>query len=97
MKNKGIAAHGRSFLPAGRPAVICILAGALALLGPSWIGIAPAQGAGCPDAIRVGTVFPMTGRKGRPGTYQVEGIRLAMELINAKGGVFVKECESACR
>lgn len=37
-------------------------------------------------------VFPMTGREGRPGTYQVEGIRLAMELINAKGGVYVKEC-----
>jgi len=31
------------------------------------------QSAGCPDAIRVGMVFPMTGREGRPGTYQVEG------------------------
>jgi branched-chain amino acid transport system substrate-binding protein len=65
---------------------------ALALLGPWWSGTAAAQKAGCPDAIRVGMVFPMTGREGRPGTYQVEGIRLAMELINAKGGVNVKEC-----
>ncbi len=34
----------------------------------------------------------MTGREGRPGTYQVEGIKLAMEQINATGGVNVKAC-----
>ncbi len=34
----------------------------------------------------------MTGREGRPGTYQVEGIKLAMEQINATGGVSVKAC-----
>ncbi len=65
---------------------------ALALPGPWWAGLAAAQGAACPDAIRVGLVFPMTGREGRPGTYQVEGIKLAMEQINATGGVSVKAC-----
>lgn len=92
MKNRGIGVHGSSRRPAVRPAIACIVAGALSLLGPWWSGIASAESAGCPDAIRVGLVFPMTGREGRPGTYQVEGIRLAMDLINAKGGVNVKEC-----
>lgn len=64
----------------------------LAMVGPWWNGGDLAQGATCPDAIRVGLVFPMTGREGRPGTYQVEGIKLAMEHINAKGGVNVKAC-----
>jgi branched-chain amino acid transport system substrate-binding protein len=92
MKNTGIGMHGSSRPPAARPAIVCIVVGVMALLGPWWSGIATAQSAGCPDAIRIGLVFPMTGREGRPGTYQVEGIRLAMELINAKGGVYVKEC-----
>ena len=64
----------------------------VALTGPWWTGMAAAQGGGCPDTIRVGLVFPMTGREGRPGTYQVEGIKLAMEQINANGGVNVKAC-----
>ena len=92
MKDTGIRAHGGSHRPAARTTIACIVVGSLALLGPWGSGIAAAQSAGCPDAIRVGMVFPMTGREGRPGTYQVEGIRLAMELINAKGGVYVKEC-----
>lgn len=92
MKTIGIGVHGRSRRPTVPQAIACIAVGALALLGPWWSGIAAAQSAGCPDAIRIGLVFPMTGREGRPGTYQVEGIRLAMELINAKGGVYVKEC-----
>lgn len=92
MKTIGIGVHGSSRRPTVPQAIVCIAVGALALLGPWWSGIAAAQSAGCPDAIRIGLVFPMTGREGRPGTYQVEGIRLAMELINAKGGVYVKEC-----
>jgi len=64
----------------------------LPLTGPGWTGIAAAQGGACPDAIRVGLIFPLTGREGRPGTYQVEGIKLAMEQINATGGVNVKVC-----
>lgn len=51
-----------------------------------------AQAAACPDTIRVGMVFPLTGREARPGNYQVEGIRLAMNQINAAGGVNVKAC-----
>lgn len=92
METTGFGTHGASRRSAVRTATACFVAGALALLGPWHGGIAAAQSAGCPDAIRIGMVFPMTGREGRPGTYQVEGVRLAMELINAKGGVYVKEC-----
>lgn len=65
---------------------------AAAAIGPSPGGSPEALAAACPEAIRVGLVFPLTGREGRPGTYQIEGIRLAMEQINAKGGVNVKAC-----
>ncbi|HSB72434.1 MAG TPA: amino acid ABC transporter substrate-binding protein [Candidatus Methylomirabilis sp.] len=70
--------------------VLCLLAAAT-LAG--WAGEGQAgQATTCPDAIRIGMVFPQTGREGRPGTYQVEGIKLAIEQINAKGGVNVKAC-----
>ena len=72
--------------------LIVSLALVLALTGPWWPGTTAAQAAACPDEIRVGLVFPTTGREGRPGTYQVEGIKLAMEQINASGGVNVKAC-----
>jgi branched-chain amino acid transport system substrate-binding protein len=65
---------------------------ALTLIAPWVTGVVVAQGAACPEAIRVGLVFPTTGREGRPGTYQVEGIKLAIEQINAPGGVSVKAC-----
>ena len=92
METTGFRVHGASRRPAARTAAACIVVGALALLCPWQGAVAAAKGAGCPESIRIGMVFPMTGREGRPGTYQVEGIRLAMEQINAKGGVFVKEC-----
>ena len=79
-------------LPQGRWRcfVLCLLA-AVTLAG--WVGEGRAgQATSCPEAIRIGMVFPQTGREGRPGTYQVEGIKLAIEQINAKGGVNVKAC-----
>lgn len=82
----------RRLPPSVLRSLVCLVALASVMLGPWWTGRAAAQGTTCPDAIRVGLVFPMTGREGRPGTYQVEGIRLAMEQINAKGGVNVKAC-----
>jgi len=72
--------------------LILLVVLALALTGSWWTGGTTAQAAACPDEIRVGLVFPMTGREGRPGTYQVEGVKLAMEQINGAGGVNVKAC-----
>src|SRR5947209_7019277 len=43
------------------------------------------------DAILIGVVLPTTGREGKPGQYQKEGIELAIKKINDGGGVFVKE------
>jgi branched-chain amino acid transport system substrate-binding protein len=39
--------------------------------------------------IKVGVVLPITGREGKPGTYQREGIQLAMKQINDAGGLQV--------
>jgi branched-chain amino acid transport system substrate-binding protein len=47
---------------------------------------APAQ---AQNEIKVGVVLPTTGREGKPGTYQKEGIELAMKQINDAGGVQV--------
>ena len=43
--------------------------------------------------IRIGVILPMTGREAKPGQYQKEGIELAMQQINQKGGVFVRELD----
>ena len=42
------------------------------------------------DTISVGVVLPITGREGKPGQYQKEGIDLAIKKINDAGGVSVK-------
>lgn len=43
------------------------------------------------DAIIVGVVLPITGREGKPGQYQKEGIELAIKQINDAGGITVKD------
>jgi branched-chain amino acid transport system substrate-binding protein len=42
------------------------------------------------DSISIGVVLPITGREGKPGQYQKEGIDLAIKKINDAGGVSVK-------
>jgi len=54
---------------------------------------APAFGhavAAADDTISVGVVLPITGKEGKPGQYQKEGIELAIKQINDKGGVSIK-------
>jgi len=43
------------------------------------------------DSITVGVVLPVTGKEGKPGLYQKEGIELAIKQINDGGGIFVKD------
>jgi branched-chain amino acid transport system substrate-binding protein len=43
------------------------------------------------NAITVGVVLPITGREGKPGQYQKEGIELAIRQINDAGGITVKD------
>jgi branched-chain amino acid transport system substrate-binding protein len=42
------------------------------------------------DSITLGVVMPISGREGKPGQYQKEGIELAIKQINDQGGVTVK-------
>ncbi len=42
------------------------------------------------DTINIGVVLPITGKEGRPGQYQKEGIDLAIKQINDSGGIMVK-------
>jgi len=42
------------------------------------------------DSITIGVVLPITGREGKPGQYQREGIELAIKQINDRGGLSVK-------
>jgi branched-chain amino acid transport system substrate-binding protein len=41
------------------------------------------------NEIKVGVIMPTTGREGKPGTYQKEGIELAIKQINDAGGIQV--------
>ena len=41
------------------------------------------------EGIKIGVVMPTTGREGKPGTYQKEGIELAIRQINDAGGLQV--------
>ena len=85
-------------LPGGgaRRRWVSLLAVCLAVWALSAWGVVPGEvaraGAACPDAIRVGLVFPLSGREARPGTYQLEGVQLSVKLVNAEGGVMVRAC-----
>lgn len=62
-------------------------AAGLALLGVPSLGSAQA------DKIRIGHLTPMTGFLGALGEYAVMGIKMAVEEINASGGVLGKQID----
>jgi branched-chain amino acid transport system substrate-binding protein len=66
----------------GRLTIAALLAGSVVTIR-AW-----AQGG---NTITVGVVLPITGKEGKPGQYQKEGIELAIKQINDAGGVFVKD------
>jgi len=67
--------------PARGAAVLLLAAIGFAATGP--------RSASAQTEIKVGVVMPTTGREGKPGTYQKEGIELAIKQINEAGGVQV--------
>ncbi|GAB6875366.1 amino acid ABC transporter substrate-binding protein [Thermaerobacter litoralis] len=82
----------------GRWAVAAGLALALTALtacggaggGAAGGGEGGGSGGGAPgETIKIGIVLPQTGREAKPGTYQLEGIQLAIDQINAAGGIDV--------
>src|SRR5579864_2207384 len=70
----------KSFLSA--LSLVAIFAGFL--MAPTQ---AAAQGG---DTITIGVVMPISGREGKPGQYQKEGVELAIKQINDKGGLSIK-------
>ena len=64
-------------------------AGLALLLG--CVAVLPVLTSGCRskggDTIVVGVVLPISGREGKPGQYQKEGVELAIKQINDKGGL----------
>jgi len=75
-----------SFIDRRKPAVaavlLCLAAGGLVLAGC-------AKKSAESEAIKIGVVLPITGREGKPGQYQKEGIELAIKQINEAGGLQV--------
>jgi len=55
------------------------------------------KGQGAKDEIRIGVVLPTTGREAKPGQYQKEGIELAIQQINQKGGIMIKQLDKRLR
>lgn len=66
-----------------------LLRAGTALAGLAAIG-APAAGFAQADKVRIGHLTPMTGFLGALGAYAVMGIKMAVEEINAAGGVLGK-------
>ena len=69
--------------PSPRSVLICAFV--LVLLSAGLPPPAAAQ-----DSVTFGVVLPITGREGKPGQYQKEGVELAIKQINDKGGIQVK-------
>ena len=70
------------------------------LKGAALAGTALATGIGAPailraqsDVIRIGHLTPLTGFLGPLGEYAVMGIKLAVEELNAAGGVLGRQLE----
>ena len=60
----------------------------LLALGVAFVAAVSTE-ASAQSEIKVGVILPITGREGKPGTYQREGIQLAMKQINDAGGLQV--------
>jgi branched-chain amino acid transport system substrate-binding protein len=79
MRNSSASFVGRQAVAA---AVLLVAVLALALAGCT-------KKSAESEGIKIGVVLPTTGREGKPGQYQKEGIELAIKQINDAGGLQV--------
>jgi branched-chain amino acid transport system substrate-binding protein len=65
----------------------------LSLLSAAFLGLAahPAEAASAPKSVKIGVTAPLTGPAAEAGMGLKQGLLLAMEDWNAKGGVTLKE------
>lgn len=70
-----------------------VLAGATAMALLAGCGSSGAGGAAGGDTIKIGTIAPLTGDLSVYGVATTNGVRMAMEEINAKGGLLGKQIE----
>jgi branched-chain amino acid transport system substrate-binding protein len=63
---------------------------ALLLCGMTAFFASSSHAMAADDTINIGVVLPTTGSESKPGTYQKEGIELAIKQINDAGGIMVK-------
>src|SRR5215472_4361783 len=80
----GIMSISRFFSNGRCAALLLLVAGCVVFFSNAIPAIA--QG----DTITIGVVMPISGREGKPGQYQKEGVELAIKQINDKGGLAVK-------
>ena len=71
-----------------KKALVCLL---ILVLSVSLLVTACAKSAPAPQTIKIGGAVPLTGRVANGGTQSKDGYELAVEHINADGGVYVKE------
>src|SRR6266581_8040667 len=97
--NGGATKTRRSAALKGRAAMSVVIL-AMGLVVILMMGLVMGLGIGAPvfaqktggaSEIPIGVVLPITGKEGKPGQYQKEGIELAIKQINDAGGIFVKD------
>ena len=97
--NGGATKTRRSAALKGRAAMSVVIL-AMGLVVILMMGLVMGLGIGAPvfaqktggaSEIPIGVVLPITGREGKPGQYQKEGIELAIKQINDSGGILVKQ------
>jgi branched-chain amino acid transport system substrate-binding protein len=71
---------------------IALLLVCLVLIVPTFVGVRAQDAA--PETIKVGAVVPLTGRYAGGGAQVERGYKLAIEAINAEGGVYVEEYDT---
>ena len=84
---------GRS-RPARSPALIALVVLAVVAIGAGGLRLGDAVG---PEPLRIGAVFPISGNAASLAGPELEGVRIAADLVNADGGIAGRPIELVVR